>query len=101
MRLLVLHWLLKPGGTAMSRVLVVANQTLGGSDLLQAIRDRMTKGPCEFTLLVPATAQAHRERTMDSMSRRPAAPIPGEVRESAEADYDHAQRRLEFGIEQL
>jgi hypothetical protein len=44
----------------MSRVLVVANQTLGGSDLLQSIRDRMTKGPCEFTLLVPATAHAHR-----------------------------------------
>ena len=41
----------------MSRVLVVANQTLGDSGLLQSIRDRMKQGPCEFSLLVPATPQ--------------------------------------------
>jgi hypothetical protein len=86
----------------MSRVLVVANQTLGGSDLLQSIRDRMTKGPCEFTLLVPATAHAHRESTMDSLSRRLATtPLPGDVRGATEADYDHARRQLDIGIEQL
>jgi hypothetical protein len=82
----------------MSRVLIVANQTLGGSDLLQSIRDRMTKGPCEFTLLVPATAHAHRESTMDRLA---AAPLPGDLSWSEEADYDHARRQLEFGIEQL
>ena len=53
----------------MSRVLV-ANQTLGGSDLLQSIQDRMAQGPCEFTLLVPATAQAHRDTTMQMLGRR-------------------------------
>ena len=86
----------------MSRVLVVANQTLGGSDLLQSIRDRMTQGPCQFTLLVPATAHAHRESGMESLSRRLAAvPLPENARGAAEADYDHARRQLEVGIEQL
>ena len=85
----------------MSRVLVVANQTLGGSDLLQSIRDRMTQGPCEFTLLVPATAHAHRESTMDSINRLATAPLPEAVRGAAEADYDHARSQLEIGIEQL
>ena len=86
----------------MSRVLIVANQTLGGSDLLQSIRDRMTQGPCEFTLLVPATAHAHRESILDSLNRRLAtAPLPDDVRGAAEADYDHARSQLEIGVEQL
>jgi GABA permease len=37
------------------RVLVVANQTACGDELLEAVRARMVAGPCEFTLLVPAT----------------------------------------------
>ena len=53
----------------MPRVLVVANLTLGDSDFLQAIRDRMDKGPCGFTLLVPATPRSDRESTMQMMGR--------------------------------
>ena len=37
------------------RYLVVANQTLGGEELWDAIRERMTGGDCHFHLLVPAT----------------------------------------------
>jgi len=37
------------------RVLVVANQTACGDELLEAVRARMVAGPCRFTLLVPAT----------------------------------------------
>jgi hypothetical protein len=37
------------------RYLVVANQTLGGQELLDAIRDRMERGPAEFWILAPAT----------------------------------------------
>jgi hypothetical protein len=86
----------------MSRILVVANRTLGSNDLLQSIRDRMTKGPCEFTLLVPATAHAHRESTMETLTRRIInMPVSDEARGTAEADYDYAQGRVEFGIEQL
>jgi hypothetical protein len=38
------------------RYLVVANQTLGGEELVQAIRQRIAEGPCEFYVLVPATS---------------------------------------------
>jgi hypothetical protein len=86
----------------MSRILVVANITLGSNDLLQSIRDRMTKGPCEFTVLVPATAWAHRESTMESLTRRITnMPVTDEARGAEEADYSHARGRVEFGIEQL
>lgn len=37
----------------MRRVLVVANRTVGGEELADAIRERMAAGPCEFHLLVP------------------------------------------------
>jgi hypothetical protein len=41
------------------RYLVVANQTLGGQKLLDAIRDRMARGPAEFWVLAPATPTTH------------------------------------------
>lgn len=37
----------------MRRVLVVANRTVGGDELANAIKERMAAGPCEFHLLVP------------------------------------------------
>jgi hypothetical protein len=37
------------------RYLVVANQTLGGDELLTTLRERMAAGDCHFHLLVPAT----------------------------------------------
>lgn len=37
------------------RVLVVANQTACGDELLEAVKARTAAGPCRFTLLVPAT----------------------------------------------
>ena len=43
----------------MRRYLVVANQTLGGDALIQAVRERMLHKPCEFWVLVPATKPAN------------------------------------------
>ena len=43
----------------MHRYLVVANQTLGGQELMDAIRDRMARGPAEFWVLAPATPTTH------------------------------------------
>jgi hypothetical protein len=37
------------------RILVVANQTACGDELLEVVKTRMGAGPCRFTLLVPAT----------------------------------------------
>ncbi len=38
-----------------ARVLVVANRTAESPELLEALRSRTVRGPCEFTLLVPST----------------------------------------------
>ncbi|HEY5881160.1 MAG TPA: hypothetical protein VIU11_19765 [Nakamurella sp.] len=39
----------------MRRILVVANQTLGGDHLAEVIRARAAEGPVEVLLMVPAT----------------------------------------------
>lgn len=78
----------------MSRVLVVANQTLGGADLLEFLRRRMEKGPCEFYLLVPATPRAQ---------RNPDAPVPGlnAPLDTEDDDFAQARKRLDQGLDSL
>jgi hypothetical protein len=44
--------------SAARRYLVVANQTLGGAHLADAVRERMAAGECRFHVLVPATSTA-------------------------------------------
>jgi hypothetical protein len=39
----------------MKRYLVVANQTLGGEHLAEAVRERVAFGDCAFHVVVPAT----------------------------------------------
>jgi hypothetical protein len=41
--------------SATRRYLVVANQTLGGTRLEEAVRERLADGPSRFHVLVPAT----------------------------------------------
>jgi hypothetical protein len=69
--------------THKARVLVVANRTAESPELLDALRVRTVQGPCEFTLLVPATphgiawaadmfaggdeAEAHREAFVEEL----------------------------------
>ena len=40
----------------MARYLVVANQTLGGDELLGRLREVAGEGPCDIHVLVPASA---------------------------------------------
>jgi hypothetical protein len=40
-----------------ANVLVVANRTAGSDELLEALRERASRGPATFHLVVPATAR--------------------------------------------
>jgi MFS transporter, DHA1 family, multidrug resistance protein len=48
--------------------LVVANHTLGGQELLDAIGDRIARGPAEFWVLVPATPTPHLANDLNALS---------------------------------
>ena len=78
----------------MPDILIVANQTLGGYDLREFVRARMTADPCTFWLLVPATPRAH---------RNPDAPVPGinAPLDTEDDDYAEARKRLEQGLDVL
>jgi len=78
------------------RCLVVANQTLGGDQLLACVRERMRAGPCHFHVLVPATPadQLDPASVPDSV-KVASAPQPGDD------DRLHARTLLEDEIEEI
>ena len=86
----------------MARILVVANQTLGGEALLAAVQSRVDAGRREFTLLVPATARAHWTNTeMMGHLATSLPPHPSAAGAAEEDDYARARRRLEYGLDAL
>ncbi len=78
----------------MSRVLIVANQTLGGQDLLEHVRGRTDAGETAYTLLVPATARA--DRHLDHRVPGLNAPLDTE-----DDDFAEARKRLDHGLDSL
>jgi len=56
------------GVPAVPQYLVVANHTLGGQELLDAIGDRISRGPAEFWVLVPATPTPHIVNDFNTLS---------------------------------
>jgi GABA permease len=80
----------------MRRIMVVANQTLGGDHLAEAIKARIAEKPTRFSLLVPAThgadfVVAMAEAFAVQGGMRPPAPSNG--------DDPDAGSRLAAGIE--
>jgi hypothetical protein len=59
------------GVPIVHQYLVVANHTLGGQELLDAIRARMSRGPAEFWVLVPATSTIHLVNDFNSVAPSP------------------------------
>ena len=56
------------GVPVVHHYVVVANHTLGGQELLDAILDRMSRGPAEFWVLVPATPTIHLVNDFNALS---------------------------------
>ena len=57
----------------MRRYLVVAHQTLGTVELLEAMRDRLAEGPCTFHLVVPELHQGSGATWAEGQVKREAA----------------------------
>ena len=78
----------------MPRILIVANQTLGGDHLAKVVRDRLSQGPTEFSLLVPAT------RSTDIViALAEAFAVQGGVRPPPGTDEDFdAANRVQVGL---
>ena len=67
----------------MSRVLIVANETLGGAKLMETVRARHAKGDADFALVVPQNRPRHGQIIYDEA-----------VRDAAQVRVDLAQQFL-------
>jgi hypothetical protein len=78
------------------RILVVANQTLGGDHLAEVIKQRIAAQPTRFALLVPAT---HRTDVVVALAE--AFAVQGGMRPPAPTVDDDvaAKSRVEAGLE--
>ncbi|HYP45446.1 MAG TPA: hypothetical protein VEQ66_09665 [Propionibacteriaceae bacterium] len=82
----------------MRRYLIVANQTLGGDELVQLIAERAKAEPSEFFIVVPATPvleMAAGAEVMAAMGVNPLVPC------SMEDARQMAQERLKVALAQL
>ena len=83
----------------MGKYLVVANQTLGGDQLMEAVRQRAAAGPSSFYVVVPNT------RSVD-VAPASGAPLPPGSAGVGVEEQDHratliAQSRLHQALSQL
>jgi hypothetical protein len=67
----------------MARILVVANETVGGAKLIETVRARHAKGDAEFALVVPQNRPRHGQIIYDEA-----------VRDAAQVRVDLAQQFL-------
>lgn len=85
-------------GTTVRRILVVANQTLGGDHLAELVRSRVAAGPVEAVLVVPATYHTDLVEVLAQ-----AFAVQGGMRPPAvDADaHQHARARASAGVHWL
>ena len=85
----------------MRRYMVVANQTLGGDELVDVIRERAAAGPSEFFVVVPATPV--KDLASKSMPMMPmpvmggVLSVPGPPEEARRLAHD----KLQLALQQL
>ncbi len=77
----------------MRRCLIVANQTLGGAQLVEAVQERIAREAHEFYVVVPATLLKDQELGAGSLPD--SAPSP------QERAYALARQRLDRAVRQL
>ena len=82
----------------MRHILLVANQTATSEPLLDAVRDRMAAGPCQFTLLVPSLPSdlANKMSNFGLMEAGVVPPAP-----VADSTYHSTRQRLDHGLQRL
>jgi hypothetical protein len=85
----------------MRRYLVVANQTLGGPQLVQKLRDCMAAGPCHFHLVVPATPVSDLEAVDRPLTLSGVDGGAGLLPDFRKLGKTFAQRRLEHELARL
>jgi hypothetical protein len=78
------------------RILIVANQTLGGENLAATVRERVAAGVSKLWIVVPATQP--RDHAPLSIAGSGAVFA---LRDPSEAAVDIAERRLEAAMEQF
>ena len=87
------------------RYLLVANRTLGGPQLIDAIRDRMSRGPAEFWVLVPSMPTTHLVNDFNALSCAfPVDPdlLPGAADvQTRDQGIAEAQSNLDTELERL
>jgi GABA permease len=82
----------------MASVLLVANKTLGSSEVSEFVRNRMAKEECQFTLLVPATPRSDHVPIHRLASGLTSAGEGDFSSPDHEDNYDFARSRLEYGL---
>lgn len=84
----------------MHHYLVVANRTLGGRELHEAVSDRLARGPATVTLLVPATPSPQLINDFNALSC--AFPVDPSIAAAAVEDAQgEAQQRLDTELQRL
>lgn len=86
----------------MTRVLLVANRSLGSREVSEFVRDRVAQQDTEFTLLVPALPRSDHDPTT-RLAGGMSSVMYGtqEAPHEGEDSYSHARSRLEYGLDLL